>query len=180
LRERSKKSVEVFVGSRDRCPPAEVEESAGRVEGGRAGRLLPVDFCPGPSLGHYESAFYLFGGGQRGQSGAPTNLGLVAIHNEDYTEAERQLREALRLDPSFIDALGNLGSMYFKQKKFDAAIQQYARISSICPKNPEALSEMARAFHEQVTHPQTEACLRRAVELEPASVEFRFRLAESQ
>ena len=113
-------------------------------------------------------------------SAALTNLGLVAIHKEDYVEAERRLREALRLDPTYIDALGNLGSMYIKQKNFDAAIQQYARILTFCPKSRKAFSEMARAFTEQGNHPQAEVWLRGAVELEPASVELHFRLAEIQ
>ncbi|MGO9108615.1 MAG: tetratricopeptide repeat protein, partial [Thermoguttaceae bacterium] len=113
-------------------------------------------------------------------SAALTNLGLVSIHKDDYAAAERQLHEALRLDPTYIDALGNLGSMYVKQKNFDAAIQQYERILSLCPRNRKAFSEMARALSEQGNQPQAEVCLGRAVELEPASVELHFRLAETQ
>ncbi len=111
---------------------------------------------------------------------ALTNLGLVAIHKEDYAEAQRQLGAALRLDPMYRDALGNLATMYTRQKNFPAAIQQYARIISLCPQDPRAFAEMARAFSEQGNRSQAETCLRRAVELEPASVALHLHLAQTQ
>ena len=101
---------------------------------------------------------------------ALTNLGLVAIQKEDYAEAERQLREALRIDPASIDARGNLASMYVKQKKYDAAIRQYMEIDALCPKNSKAFGQMAHAFDLQGSRAEAEVCLRRAIELEPASV----------
>ncbi len=111
---------------------------------------------------------------------ALTNLGLVAIQKEDYAEAERRLREALRIDPASIDARGNLATMFVKQKKYDAALKLYAEINQLSPNNPKAFGQAANAFNLKGDQQGVEACLRRAVELEPASIAFRRRLAEVQ
>ncbi len=111
---------------------------------------------------------------------ALTNLGLVASHKEDYAEAQRLFGEALRLEPTNIYAMGNLASMFIKQKKYDEALNQYAQIRRYRPDSTKLFSEMARALNEQGNRPQEEVCLRRAIELQPASVSLHRRLAEAQ
>ena len=106
-----------------------------------------------------------------------TNLGLVALHKGDYAEAQRQFREALRLEPTDIYAMGNLATLFLRQKKYDEALKQYQQIHLCWPDNPKLFSEMARAFGEQGNRPREEACLRRALELEPASASLYHRLA---
>ncbi len=111
---------------------------------------------------------------------ALTNLGLVAIQKDDYEGARRWLGAALRIDPGFVDALGNMGAMYAKQKNYAAAIDQYSKIVSIVPRNVKALGNMARAFTNLGNHVQAEIFLRRVVELEPASPDYRISLAQTQ
>ena len=101
---------------------------------------------------------------------ALTNLGLVAIQKDDYAEAERQLREALRIDPRNIDVHGNLASLYVKRKNYDAAIREYAEINRLCPQNAKAYSQLAHALELQGNLADAELWLRRAIEMEPASV----------
>ena len=68
-----------------------------------------------------------------------TNLGLVALHKGDYAEAQRQFREALRLEPTDIYAMGNLATMFLRQKKYDEALKQYQQIRLYRPDNTKAL-----------------------------------------
>ena len=91
---------------------------------------------------------------------ALTNLGLVASHKENYAEAERLYRAALQLEPANIFAMGNLASMFIKQKKYDAALEQYARIRHYRPDYPKLFAEMARAYTEQGNRAAAEECLR--------------------
>ena len=111
---------------------------------------------------------------------ALTNLGLVAIHKEHYAEAERLLRESLRIEPMHIDALGNLATMYVKQKNYRAALAIYSEIIRRYPNSLKAYGQMAHAFELQGDRPQAEVCLRRAAELEPASASLHANLALNQ
>ncbi len=110
---------------------------------------------------------------------ALTNLGLVAIQKGDYAAAERLLREALRLDASDFDAMGNLATMFVKQKRFDDAVNLYEQINRLCPNNPKLFAAAAAAFTEQGNHARAEACLRQAIALEPAAISLRYALASS-
>ncbi len=111
---------------------------------------------------------------------ALTNLGLVASHKENYAEAERLYRAALQLEPANIFAMGNLASMFIKQKKYDAALEQYARIRHYRPDYPKLFAEMARAYTEQGNRAAAEECLRQAVKFQPASVSKHADLALNQ
>lgn len=111
---------------------------------------------------------------------ALTNLGLVGIQEERYADAERDLQDALRLDPTEIDAWGNLASLYVKQKKYDAALAAYARLDHLCPNNAKCLCQMAKVLVEQGNPSQAENLLRRAVVLEPSSAMYHYYLAMNQ
>jgi protein O-mannosyl-transferase len=114
---------------------------------------------------------------------ALTNLGLVAIHEEDYAKAERLLREALRIDSGNIDALGNLASMYVNQKKYDDALKTYGlmlRHGLSSDKAVKAYALMARACEFQGNHAAAESLRSKAVEIQPASAVLRYGLGLSQ
>jgi len=61
------------------------------------------------------------------------NLGLCYLQIGNYIEAEKNLKYAIFLDPKFIKAYFNLGYLYYLQKEFDMAIEQWDNILSIEP-----------------------------------------------
>jgi tetratricopeptide (TPR) repeat protein len=109
---------------------------------------------------------------------ALTNLGLVAINEDRLADAQRYLDEALRLDPSEIDAWGNVANLYRKQKKYDDALNAYRTIDRLCPGNPKCLNLMASIFELQGKHAEAETCLRKALVAEPASILYLGTLAQ--
>jgi tetratricopeptide (TPR) repeat protein len=48
------------------------------------------------------------------------------------------LREALRLDPRFVQARLNLGSLQYRQRKKDEALRTYRDLLRIEPDHPQA------------------------------------------
>ena len=80
---------------------------------------------------------------------ALTNLGLVALHKQNYVEAKRLLDEALNNDPGNIDAMGNLASMYVNQKEYVKAIDTYQamlRPGLSGDRTSKVFAQMARAY----------------------------------
>jgi tetratricopeptide (TPR) repeat protein len=108
---------------------------------------------------------------------ALTNLGLVAISEERFADAERILGAALRLDDSEIDALGNLANLYRKQRRYDDALKAYKKIDELCPRNPKCYYQIAETLEERGDHLRAEAYLRRALDADPQSILYHHRLA---
>jgi tetratricopeptide (TPR) repeat protein len=109
---------------------------------------------------------------------ALTNLGLVAINEDRFDDAERILSEALKLDPQEMDAWGNLATLFRKQKKYEKAVQAYEYIDQLCPKNPKCYAQLASTLAEMKQYDRAEIVLRKALVLEPSSVANRFELAK--
>jgi len=58
---------------------------------------------------------------------AHRNLAQILTELGDQVGAERHLRAALRLEPSLVDARGELGVVLFRQHKFEAALEELER-----------------------------------------------------
>src|SRR6476659_53956 len=53
---------------------------------------------------------------------------MMEDHNEE--QAISYYLEALKLDPCFADALNNMGTIYFRKKRFDVALENYEKAVS--------------------------------------------------
>lgn len=63
-----------------------------------------------------------------------TNLiGVIYGNKEDDSNAEVYFKEAIKIDPTLIEAYKNLGHTYFNQKKYDDATVQYKKVIDINP-----------------------------------------------
>ena len=51
--------------------------------------------------------------------------GNLMVKDQNLDQAAYYFKEALNLDPCFADAANNLGTVYFKLKRWDLAMQQY-------------------------------------------------------
>jgi len=111
---------------------------------------------------------------------ALTNLGLAAMNEERYDDAEHALRKALQLDPTEIDAWGNLANLFRKLKKYDAALAAYAEVDRYCRDNPRCYFQMGKTLEEKGSAARAESCYQKAVTLEPTSADYRYWLAMNQ
>ena len=122
-------------------------------------------------MGLDGNALYAYGGGHRRQCDGAVEPGPRRSHKEDYAEAERQLRDALRLELANIFAMGNLASLYIKLKKLTPpGLSRIRTIIGLCSNGVKAYSLMAKALSDQGKRDQAEDCLQRALEFEPASI----------
>jgi tetratricopeptide (TPR) repeat protein len=66
-------------------------------------------------------------------------LGLVAIAEEDFTEANKQFSDVLRLDSKFIPGLFNMGIVHFLQKDYAGAQADFTKVLVEDPTNSAAI-----------------------------------------
>lgn len=75
--------------------------------------------------------------------------GLIALHQENYPEAETALRKAVKADPQNAEYICNLASSILKQERIDEAIQLYEEAIKYNPEHKEARIGLANALHEK-------------------------------
>jgi tetratricopeptide (TPR) repeat protein len=74
------------------------------------------------------------------------NKGIEAYYKEDYKEAIRYYKKALKIDPVFAFAWDNLGISYRKLDQFDDAIEAYQKSLEIDPNGQMPLQNIAVAY----------------------------------
>jgi len=70
------------------------------------------------------------------------------VKSQQEAQAERYLKEALKLDSCFADAWNNLGTLYFNQKKFTLALEHYNNALTCRPDYLEAYFNRANTAYE--------------------------------
>src|SRR5271154_1353735 len=65
----------------------------------------------------------------------------IAYHQmQDFTDAKKNYERAIRLNPSYAEAINNLGTVFYAQKSLRRAITQYKRALRITPESASILS----------------------------------------
>ena len=73
------------------------------------------------------------------------NLGGALLEQGQVPEAQEALEQAVRLDPSMVDAYYNLGSAYLAGGRPLDAIRAYEAALRLRPGDPQSLAALARA-----------------------------------
>lgn len=105
--------------------------------------------------------------------------GFAALRAEDYSQAERLWRQALRLDPSNSIAYIALGAALLGQGQFPEAedVLREAVDLDFAPTNGIAYAALGLALFGQSQFPEAEDAFREAVDLDPMRGEFYIFLA---
>jgi len=94
-----------------------------------------------------------------------------------YDEAEAAYREAIRLDPSFANALTNLGNLRYRRGDLESAEALYRQALSLDAEQPEAHYNIGFLRFEEALFDDAIASFRQAVELDPSFADAHFNLA---
>jgi tetratricopeptide (TPR) repeat protein len=98
---------------------------------------------------------------------AHLNLGLLDLRRRQLTEAEREYRTALRLDPNFVPALVNLADLYRAGGRDDEGSELLRRAMAIEPDNADVRYALGLYLVRKHDYPEALDLLRRAHELIP-------------
>jgi tetratricopeptide (TPR) repeat protein len=91
----------------------------------------------------------------------------------DWQAAESEYQEALRHAPDWAEAMVNLGIVYNRQSKSDAAVATFARAAEINPQLLGAHLNLAITYFRAKRFREAERPLRRAVAIDPDNLQAR-------
>jgi tetratricopeptide (TPR) repeat protein len=92
-----------------------------------------------------------------------TKHAVAALKSAHYKDAQRDLDDALKLDPSSPDLNFLLGYLYFEKKDFARAESYLTAATSANPRNAQALTLLGRAGLERADYPAARSALEQAV-----------------
>jgi len=96
--------------------------------------------------------------------GQINNLAVIKINEKKYDEAERLLREAIAMSPTYASPHYNLRRMYMEQKEWEKADEQLWKAIDKGFRDPERTLDRAAADYETLSLPErAEKILTRAI-----------------
>ena len=92
----------------------------------------------------------------------------IAYHQlADLGAAERFYSRAIKLDPTFTEAINNLGTIYYSRHSYRRAIVQYKKVLHIKPQSASTLANLASAYFGRKQYLLSQEALDQALEIDP-------------
>ena len=120
--------------------------------------------------GLFEPAIDCFSRVQRQHSKDPgihVRLGQCLVRAGRPDDAVKRFRQALKLKPAFIPALGNLGVLALEGKRFAEAQQYFERILKLAPDEVSTWLNLGNLHREAGDYAAARQCFQRVLELAP-------------
>jgi tetratricopeptide (TPR) repeat protein len=95
------------------------------------------------------------------------NIGNDYLQEEEYEEAIKAFRIAVKLDANHVDALEGLALTYLKLKRYEEAIAEYGKVIEIQPDNADAYKDMGDVLSIQNKYLEAIKAYKKAVEIQP-------------
>lgn len=98
----------------------------------------------------------------------------IAYHQMLQPElARRYYEQAIKLDPTYPEAINNLGTIYYSRKSYRRAIKLYRRALKLAPESASIYSNLGTAFFARKKYKQAAETYQKALALDPDVFEHR-------
>ena len=98
----------------------------------------------------------------------------IAWHNlGNFGLARANYEHALKLDKNYAEAINNIGTVFYAQKKYRTAINRYKRAIELAPNRASFWSNLGTAYYSQGKFPEMMEAYNKAIALDPDVFEHR-------
>lgn len=106
-----------------------------------------------------------------------TNMGAAYLNLEQYPEAEKKLKKALKMDPNLAEAHYFTGNLHYAQFNTQSAWRHYNQAVSLRSNYKEALFMRAATYAEQEKYGEALADYQSVLEIDPEMITAKFNIA---
>ena len=98
----------------------------------------------------------------------------IAWHNlGELTLARTSYEHALKVNKNYVEAINNIGTVYYAEKKYRTAIGRYRRALALAPERASFWSNLGTAYYSQGKFPLMMEAYDKAISLDPEIFEHR-------
>jgi tetratricopeptide (TPR) repeat protein len=98
----------------------------------------------------------------------------IAWHNlGELSLARTSYEHALKVDKNYAEAVNNVGTVYYAEKKYRTAVSRYKRALVLAPAKASFWSNLGTAYYSQGKFPLMMECYDKAISLDPDIFEHR-------
>ncbi len=98
----------------------------------------------------------------------------IAWHNlGELPLAQKSYEHALKVDKTYAEAINNIGTVYYAQKKYRTAINRYKQALTLAPQRASFWSNLGTAYFQQGKYPLMRDAYVKAISLDPDIFEHR-------
>lgn len=92
----------------------------------------------------------------------------IAYHQlGDLNAALKNYRSAIKLDPKYADAINNVGTVFYAQKKYKSAISRYRKALILTPDSASIWSNLGTAYYARGRYTEMSEAYGKALQLDP-------------
>lgn len=95
----------------------------------------------------YREAVETYREGPKDSAVLANKIGIAYHQLLDLESAKKQYERAIKLNPSYSEAINNLGTVYYARKSYRRAVSEYKRALRITPDSASFLSNLGTAYY---------------------------------
>ncbi|MFA5780112.1 MAG: tetratricopeptide repeat protein [Elusimicrobiota bacterium] len=107
---------------------------------------------------------------------AHSDLGILLYNSKRYENAEKEYREAIRIDQNYAEAHNNLGNLLYDSKRYEEAEQEYRQALRVNPNNAKAHNNLGNLLYNSKRYEEAERAFRDAIRVNPNFAGARYNL----
>ena len=100
-------------------------------------------------------------------------IGIAYQQLQQYGEAERSYKRAIKADAKHSQSVNNLGTVYYAEKNYRKATRQYEKAIQLAPDNASFISNLGMAWFARKQYDRATELLAKAMALDPEVIERR-------
>ena len=121
----------------------------------------------------YREAIDLYKEGPKDSAVIWNKIGIAHHQMLQVDEARKYYEKAIKLNPSYSEAINNLGTVHYAKKNFRRAITQYMKALALTPKSASIYSNLGTAQFARKRYTEAFESYQKALALDPEVFEHR-------